>query len=242
MQQYTGGKTMNCEKCEELIGDLLDGALNSRDELTLNSHLEECLDCASVRSDLDSILSFCRANRGQYSAVPNDKALWLRIRNVIEASNADEPTADAVVATRKSFLSSWMGRSWQLSLPQLSASAAAMVLVVSLATFVGLRRWERSGPVVNQPPVTLREATNLNDRLLQQRQVINYWNQRIELNKARWNPTMRETFDRNMKVIDQAVSESLSDLNRNPHDEVSEQMLNEALNDKLSLLKEFADL
>ena len=232
---------MNCEKCEELIGDLLDGALNSRDELTLNSHLEECLDCASVRRDLDSILSFCRANRGQYSAVPNDKALWLGIRNVIEASNADEPTSNAVGATRKPFLSSWMSRRWELSLPQLSASAAAMVLVVSLVTFVGLRRWDRSAPVGTPPPV-LREATNLNDRLLQQRQVISYWNQRIELNKARWNPTMRETFDRNMKVIDEQVSESLNDLNLNPHDEVSEQMLNEALNDKLSLLKEFADL
>ena len=232
---------MNCEKCEELIGDLLDGALNSRDELTLNSHLEECLDCASVQRDLDSILSFCRANRGQYSAVPNDKALWLRIRNVIEVSNADEPSSNAVVATRKPFLSSWMSRRWELSLPQLSASAAAMVLVVSLVTFVGLRRWDRSAPVVTSPPV-LREATNLNDRLLQQRQVISYWNQRIELNKARWNPTMRETFDRNMKVIDEQVSQSLNDLNLNPHDEVSEQMLNEALNDKLSLLKEFADL
>lgn len=232
---------MNCEKCEELIGDLLDGALNSRDELKLNSHLEECLNCASVRTDLDSILSFCRANRGQYSALPNDKALWLRIRNVIEASNADEPSREAV-ATPKSFLSSWMGRSWELSLPQLSASLAAIVLVVSLVTFVGLRRWDRNGPVVNPTGVALREATNLNDRVWQQQQVINYWNQRIELNKARWNPTMRETFDRNMKVIDEQVSESLNDLNRNPHDEVSEQMLNEALNDKLSLLKEFSDL
>ena len=232
---------MNCEKCEELIGDLLDGALNSRDELTLNSHLEECLNCASVRSDLDSILSFCRANRGQYSALPNDKALWLRIRNVIESSNADEPSRD-VVATRKSFFPSWMGRSWELSLPQLSASVAAIVLVVSLVTFVGLRRWDRGAPVANTPPVGLKEATNLNDRVWQQQQVINYWNQRIELNKARWNPTMRETFDRNMKVIDQALSESLNELNRNPHDEVSEQMLNDALNDKLSLLKEFSDL
>jgi hypothetical protein len=45
-----------------------------------------------------------------------------------------------------------------------------------------------------------------------------------------------------MKVIDQAVNESINELNRNPHDEVSEQMLNESLNDKLSLLKEFSDL
>ena len=53
---------------------------------------------------------------------------------------------------------------------------------------------------------------------------------------------MRETFDRNMRVIDQAVNDSMNELNRNPHDDVSEQMLNEALNDKLALLKEFSDL
>jgi hypothetical protein len=62
------------------------------------------------------------------------------------------------------------------------------------------------------------------------------------LNKARWNAEMRETFERNLKVIDEAVSQSLNELNRNPHDEISEQMLNESLNDKLALLKEFSDL
>jgi hypothetical protein len=72
--------------------------------------------------------------------------------------------------------------------------------------------------------------------------VINYWNQRVELNKVRWSAEMRETFDRNLRVIDQAVANSLDELKRNPHDEISEQMLNESLNDKLALLKEFSDL
>jgi hypothetical protein len=143
---------------------------------------------------------------------------------------------------RKSFFSGLMGRSWELSLPQLSALTTAIVVVVSLATVVGLRRWESGSQSSSQPVSANVSAANASDRVWQQQQVINYWNQRIELNKARWNPDMRETFDRNMKVIDQAVSESLNELNRNPHDEVSEQTLNDALNDKLSLLKEFSDL
>jgi hypothetical protein len=53
---------------------------------------------------------------------------------------------------------------------------------------------------------------------------------------------MRETFDRNLQVIDQTVNDSLNSLSQNPHDEVSEEMLNAALNEKLSLLKEFAEL
>ena len=43
-------------------------------------------------------------------------------------------------------------------------------------------------------------------------------------------------------MIDQAVNDSLNELNRNPHDEVSEEMLNAALNEKLTLLKEFSEL
>ena len=132
-----------------------------------------------------------------------------------------------------------MGQSWELSLPQLAASAVAIVLLVSLATVVGLRRWGGYGVQAALPQV---EASNIDDRFSQRRQVIDYWNQRVELNKARWSPEMRETFERNMKVIDQAVADSLNELKRNPHDEVSEQMLNESLNDKLSLLKEFSDL
>ena len=233
------GKTMNCEKCQELISDLVDGALSRHDESTLNSHLEECLDCDGVRNDLASIVSFCQAHRGEYEAPPNEQALWLRISNVIASEKAEGP-ANYTASPRRSFLSGLMGRSWELSLPQLSAFAAAIVVVVSLATAVGLRRWETGAPPV--PPDGPHTAASPTDRAWQQQQVISYWNQRIELNKARWNPEMRETFDRNMKVIDQAVSESMNELNRNPHDEVSEQMLNDSLNDKLSLLKEFSDL
>jgi hypothetical protein len=230
---------MNCEKCQELIHELLDGSIGRSEEFSLNTHLEQCLDCDSVRRDLASIVGYCRTYRGEYEAPPNENALWLRIRNVIEAENI-APVAE-VEKPRRSFLAGLLGRSWELSLPQLAASVSAIVLVVALVTVVGLRRWGNS----NSPspaPSTSFEASNVNDRFMQRQQVINYWNQRVELNKARWNPDMRETFERNLKVIDQAVNDSLNELHRNPHDEISEQMLNESLNDKLALLKEFSDL
>jgi hypothetical protein len=232
---------MNCDKCQDLISDFLDGALSRADQSTLNSHLEECLGCADVRNDLESLVGFCRTQRGQYNPVPNEKALWLRIRNVVE-SEASSVTALPVPAGRN-FWTNWVSRSWELSFPQLAASAAAIVLVVSLSTAVGLRRWQigdkgsapaPAGPVVN--------ISDVHKRASQQQQFIAYWNQRVEFNKARWSPQMRETFDRNLKVIDEAVNESFEALSKNPHDEVSEEMLNAALNEKLSLLKEFAEL
>lgn len=229
---------MNCETCQELIHDLIDGSITQRDELSLNTHLKECLDCDSVRRDLASIVGFCRTQRGQYDAPPNEQAMWLHIRNVIEAELPSRAVSNP--EPQRSFFGRLMGRSWELSLPQLATSTVAIVLLVSLVTVVGLRRW--GGYEVAPTPPQVVEASNVNDRISQRRQVIDYWNQRVELNKARWSPEMRETFDRNMQVIDQAVANSLDDLKRNPHDEVSEQMLNESLNDKLALLKEFSDL
>ncbi|MGH9902854.1 MAG: hypothetical protein ACRD68_13685, partial [Pyrinomonadaceae bacterium] len=77
---------------------------------------------------------------------------------------------------------------------------------------------------------------------VQRQQVrLGYWQQRVDQRKASWNPQMRNAFERSMNVIDEAVSESLGELERNPHDEVSEEMLNAALRDKMELLREFSE-
>ena len=239
---------MNCESCQELISDLLDGSLSREDQLLLNTHLEECLSCAEVRNDLDSIVVFCRAQRGEYAASPNERAIWLRIRNAVEAENgaAVVSAAKARPERRAGFWDRLMSRSWQLSFPQLAASVATIAVVVSLVTVVGLREIGRIGTkgVVTTDKSAVSGTTPAfnRDRMSQQQQAINYWNARVETNKARWSPQMRDTFDRNLNVIDQAVNDSLRELSKNPHDEVSEEMLSAALNEKIALLKEFSEL
>ena len=233
---------MNCEKCQDLISDFLDGALSHEDQETLNAHLGECLECAGVRHDLQWIVGFCRTQRGEYVAPPNAQALWQRIRNMIETGASLAAPAPA----RRSFWSNWVGRSWELSFPQLAASVAAIVLVVSLTTVVGLKRFQSGEPAkssgASSPATWSVAVAKVRERVSKQQQLISYWNERVEFNKARWSPDMRQTFDRNLAVIDQTVNDSMNSLTQNPHDEVSEEMLNAALNEKLSLLKEFAEL
>lgn len=238
---------MNCEKCRDLVSEFVDGSLGRDDFSKLNSHLEECLECAEVRNDLNAIVSFCREQRGQYEAPPNQRALWLRIRNVIESNSSSLPDPAVPVKQRNGWLSRVGHRSWELTFPQLAGAVAIIVVVVALATTLGIRRFggsaSSSGAGASGPALALGGSPSApEDRIWQQQAAITYWNQRVELNKARWSPQMRETFDRNLKVIDQAVNDSLAELRRNPQDEVSEEMLNAALNDKMSLLKEFADL
>jgi Putative zinc-finger len=234
---------MNCEQYQQLISELVDDRLGSNDQLELRSHIEGCPSCAAVERDFESILSFCQSQREEYMAPPNAAALWLRIRNVVEAEWRE--TVPAVTSdSRSNVWTRWMSRSWQLSLPQLAGTVAAVALVVSLITTVGMR-WLQSAAASSStpnPPVASTQVSSPSDRTWQQQQAINYWNERVEVNRVRWSPQMRDTFDRNMSVIDQAVNDSLRDLNRNPHDEVSEEMLNAALNEKLAMLREFSEL
>jgi len=87
-----------------------------------------------------------------------------------------------------------------------------------------------ANPQASSGDATLNLA-NARERVAQQQQLISYWNDRVEFNKTRWSPQMRETFDRNLKVIDQAVNDSFDALSRNPDDDFSKEMLNSALNE-----------
>jgi|SRR5215813_7189596 len=231
---------MNCESYQSLLSDFIEGSLPPHDCERLEAHLASCGDCGEARNDLSAIIDFCREHHGEYEAVPNEQAMWRRITNIIESeSRAPLP---ANVPSAAGWWFRLMNRSWQLSFPQLAGSLAAIILVVSLITVGGMRRLGFGGAVVQGPFPAIGSSASMRDRIRQQQQVIDYWNQRVELNKARWNPQMRETFDRNMTVIDAAVNDSLQHLNENPHDGVSEDILYAAMNDKVELLKEFSNL
>ncbi len=231
---------MNCESYQVLISDLVDGTLTTEDCQRVELHLSACPDCADARSDLSAIVEFCREHRGVYDEVPNERALWVRISNVIETETITPSRTD--VPESAGWWFRLMNRSWQLSFPKLAGLVAGIVLVVSVATGIGVRNISWLGGSIAGPPIALSSSVPVEDRYRQQQQAIAYWNQRIELNKARWNAQMRDTFDRNLNVIDGTVAESLQRLKDNPHDTVSEDVLNDALNDKIALLKEFADL
>jgi hypothetical protein len=233
---------MNCENYQSLISDFIDGSLPPQDYQELETHLARCGLCTEVHGDLTSIVTYCTEHRGEYDPVPNERALWLRISNLIDA---DTPvTADPVVPENVGWWFRLMNRSWQLTFPQLAAAVSLVVILVAGITIAGLGRFDfgRDAGVSSAGIITASSRLSIADRYRQQQQTIDYWNQRVELNKARWSAQMRDTFERNLDVINAAVNDSMGKLNQNPHDEVSEEILNAALNDKVELLKEFAEL
>jgi len=53
---------------------------------------------------------------------------------------------------------------------------------------------------------------------------------------------MSAAFDRNLLEIDQAVNEYTMILQRDPEDQLSEEMLDTALTEKMNLLRQFSEL
>ena len=161
----------------------------------------------------------------------------------------------------ENFLSRLLGRSWELSFAQMVTAVTAIIVAVALATAFGLQRM-RGGAENSQiadnkdgggssrgeeqralPSVADGSGfSNPKERMRQQEMEIDYLTQRVEPLKVSWNPQVRETFERNMSVYDRAIEDSLGGLKQNPHDEISEEMLTAALDDKKELLKEFADI
>lgn len=248
---------MNCNRCQELLSELLDGSISTENRALLNKHFNECFGCVAVRDDLHAIVNVAREDREQYVAPPNERALWLRIQNTVESeidARRGATTGSAVgrqrtAAAHASWWANLINRRWELSLPQLTTAVTMIIVAVSLVTTMALRNTQSVGPdggtsLTNEPVRSDVNAVSFDhDAYMQHQQpVIEYWRHRVEQRKSRWNPRVREAFQQNMDVIDQALKDSLTELRHRPHDEVSEDMLNAALRNKVELLQEFSEL
>lgn len=236
---------MNCEKCQEMLSDFLDGTLSHAEHAAVGAHVAACPSCAAAREDFHAIIAAAREARGQLFAPMDERALWQRVRDEVEAESRPVRVAQAAAAGA-GFWSRLFGRRFELSLPQLAAGAAALIVAAASLTALGVRyapASTRADKTVAAAEVrrVVSDDTYPRTYLEPHEASLRYWQQRVEARKASWNPRMRASFDRSVYVLDQSVSDSLDDLRQNPHDEVAEEMLNAAIRDKIELLREFGE-
>ena len=230
---------MNCEKCQELLSDFLDGTLGHAEHASVSAHLAACQECAAAREEFNAILAAARDAHEYLYAPSHERALWLRVRDAVE----QEERAAAAVA-RGGFWSRILGARFQLSLPQLATGVAALVVSVSFLTAVAVRY---AGPDTAAARPNRAARRVVSDQAYPSTYVqpheasLRYWEQRVEARKASWNPRMRASFERSVNVLDETVKDSLADLRDNPHDEIAEEMLNSAIRDKIELMREFGE-
>ncbi len=251
---------MNCEHCQELISVFLDNELSEQSSTEVREHLAACEQCSKVCEDLAMIIDFCQLDADEPVIPPNPQALWCRINNVIEsevqAELLKENKEKAAQAEAETAQTGWLPRRWNFSFMQVASAVLFVALVSSVLTIVGIRNYSaRDNDISAQaaPPtlferilgkVGLMETPQAKrERILRERETaIDYWNKRVEARRTQWNANLRDAFDRNLNEINQAVSEYTQILQENPQDELSGEMLDTALNDKMELLREFSEL
>ncbi len=249
---------MNCENCQELLSEYIDGELNAVDAANVQSHLGMCVECAELHLDFSSILTFCDKKESVADVYePNSQALWCRIHNEIENEVKPEIAKEIEIkkANRNWFEKLW-DRTWQLSFTQTVSAVLGIALLSSLLTIVGVRNYSDSNEftadasmsptlferVLGRIGVIETQRETREKRLKEQQTAIDYWNNRVEVRKAQWNSHLREAFDRNLTEIDQVVNEYTQILEGNPQDTVSSEMLDSAMTEKMELLRGFSEL
>lgn len=237
---------MNCEQCQELISTYLDSELEREVSTSIRTHLAVCVECAKMCEDFAMILDFFNLDEEEHSLPPNSQALWCRINNLIET--------EIVAETPKEFLKEKPKRNWQFSFSQVFASILGIALISSLLTIVGIKNYSAANDVsANTAPSIFDRALGKiglietsqqtrENRIKEQQAAIEYWNKRVESKRTAWAANLREAFDRNLSEINQTVFEYDKILQENPHDDLSGEMLDSALNEKMALLREFSEL
>lgn len=242
---------MNCTDCQELLSVFLDGELDAAKAVDLRLHLVVCPECAALCGDFAAILETCHTADPAEVLPPNSRALWRRINNIIESEVKPE---DAPQSPPKG----WFARRLHFSFPQVGFAVLGIAFITSLLTIVGVRNYleptgedytSRSDASQTTFEKVLSKIGLIDTpeeararRIREQRLVIEYWNKRVQARRAQWDSRLREAFDRNLNEIDRAVDEYTMILENDPQDELSGEMLDSALNEKMNLLRQFSEL
>lgn len=243
---------MNCEACQENLSRFLDGEAEEAEASEIRTHLALCAECAKLCEELAAILDTCKFDDpGELPAHLNTNALWCRISNTIESEALPEIAKEE---PRRGIFS----RVWNLSFSQAAAGVLAIALISSILTVIGIRsyiqpaaddftsRSEESQTtfekILSKVGLTDTPQEARQKRLREQQAAIDYWNKRVQARRAMWDDNLRRGFDKNLQAIDQAVFEYTQSLEQNPDDELSGEMLDSVMNEKMNLLREFSEL
>jgi anti-sigma-K factor RskA len=224
---------MLCRECQELASDYIDGALELGEQLQVERHLADCEGCRAVRDDLLQIVHFSR----QLPLQTPSSAVWARIKSEV---GVERPASIFTRARRR--IASVQSRHLAISIPQLVASAAALVIVASVA--VTLLRSNQNLPVDSTITTSSLISEQAIDRLShrdmkQYEERINALTERVEQRKGTWNPELQAAFQRNMIYVDQSLVECRNELADNPKDDVSRELMLTAYREKVRLLEGF---
>ena len=218
-------------KCADLqsdvLVDLVDGRLDSGEQRQIERHLEACAHCRALVTDLRSI----RAAAFMLDRREPSAALWMKLQDAVQA----EPSPVAGWRSRGSW-PVWLG------------AAAALVL----ATVIGLLPLMNRNATSTQEPAAASaaiEEPTVDSVAAEFAKAEEHYQKAIDdlqtiANKdtGELDPQVAAVLQKNLSVIDQAITESRAALKTQPSSTNAQEGLFDALRTKVALLQQTVEL
>ena len=218
-------------KCADLqsdvLVDLVDGRLDPAEQRQIERHLEACADCRALVTDLRSI----RASAFMLDRREPAAALWTKLQAAVAAE--PKPTARILMMPTRGTWGVWLGAAAALILatvigllPLLNRNAAAPVEEPEAAAEV----------TVDSVAAEFAAAEEHYQKAINDLQII------ATKDTGELDPQVAAVLQKNLTVIDQAITESRAALKTQPSNTNAQDGLFDALRTKVALLQQTVEL
>lgn len=226
---------MKCEDLNEALVDLVDGRLDGAEQRSVERHLEGCENCRALVEDLRSI----RAAAFMLDRREPKTETWSRVQAAIAAEPAPKGRLLDMSAARRSF----RGTNWPVWL----GAAAALILATTIGLLPLMSRPEPahddSAETADGAEATVESVTAEFEAAEKHYQkAIDDLQTLASKDTGELDPQVASVLQKNLTVIDQAISESREALKAQPANASAQSGLFEGLRTKVALLQQTVEL
>jgi len=219
-----------CDDAQALIPDLLDGTLSDTQRAQYDAHVTQCADCRDLAADLAGI----RDSAATLPVFAPTRDLWTGIEARLET-----PVV-SIAGRSRGTVGRWTTR-------QVAAAAAVLVAVTAGGTWMAVARPGATEPpsvATTAMPAARTELVSVADQkgIATYEGEIGQLQHILQTRRAELDTVTVAVLEKNLKLIDQAISESRAALAADPASTFLAGRLNHAFNTKLELLRSAATL
>lgn len=219
---------MKCEDLNEALVDLVDGRLEPAPQREAERHLEACKNCRALVTDLRSI----RAAAFMLDRREPGPAAWSKLQ---EAVAAEPPRIAAPRSALRNQWGGWLG------------AAAALILATVIGLLPLLNR--NAVPGADADAASSGQEVTVESVAAEFEAAEQHYQKAIDdlqtiANKdtGELDPQVADVLQKNLTVIDQAISESRAALRSQPSNTNAQDGLFDALRTKVALLQQTVEL
>ena len=221
---------MGCNEFQPMLSDFVDGGLPRDARAKLEAHLETCADCRALLADLKRVKAAARA----LPKMTAPESVWQNVRAGLDA-DASQPRRAPVLkfSPRRRMMLTGL------------AAAAVLVLAVSVGVYFRTRPATPAQPAPTQTAAHENAAPTVQSIEAEIELADQHYQKAIvgleavaREGQGTLDPKLAAVLQKNIGVTDQAIADSRAAVRAQPTSDAAQASLFEALQRKVSLLRD----